>query len=641
MKISGKIENCARRFSLFFTVLFALSFVIAGCENDSDDSSTTKQRPRVYKTVDFVEGKNIVIDNDTTNLIINNVKGKTIYMTRLNPQNANIDKKCMRSVGLFPRTETEENVTRSVEDEFIADDGLSAEVFLQNLNSEEDSGKKIYDLFLSELEKGRKNKDSFDREVLSRNAESGEEGNSESNTNPETKPRERHPKDYAVGDIEKFWSLDMETMDNFFNSEFKLLISEDKYNIWVMADDPHYTKDTDVFTKAAERVGKKFINGYDIVSHIYGEAPDCLFENNEENTVFGKMADVSWTGEKINIMLYEMLDKGKVYGFVYHGDVYADVSGSNEGRFIYIDSKIIIEDPYEAYSTSQHEFSHLISRSKKCIENRTKVWTYWYGELLAMNCEDMVQQYLGIDDSDVNGSFRSTPKARLPQANAMYWMRGLSGEDSAAYASVFCFGSWFTRKFGGVKVLKELATNPYVDMESILHAVNAVLPANKTEYTEVSLLQEFAEDLLFIEAGKGSNQNAPIYPGNPEFTCSYIDENNVQRTYFYPFSAINLLDNFYAWCDAPKTNFSKYCINKSVPFESLPENLYKRGIWAEGTRPEVAFIGPAIFNDGCVPTVFCPHAVMLHCLGTAETDSVELKIAWEDTASDVLTVYVR
>ena len=265
-----------------------------------------------------------------------------------------------------------------------------------------------------------------------------------------------------------------------------------------------------------------------------------------------------------------------------------------------------------------------------------KSWTYWYGEILAMICEDMMQSYLGIDDSDVDGALGCTPKSRIAKANGLGWLNGISGEDSLAYASVFQFGAWLTRNFGGVKFIKELATNPLVDMESVLSAVNTV---NGTSYTQESLLQKFAGDMLKEEESKGFNQAAPTYPDQAAYTCAYTDSSGNQQTYAYPLTAINLWDPFYAWCD--QNNNAKYIANQTIPFSSLPkENTFKKATYS-GSAPSVAYKGPAMFNSGTVQGKIGPYGSMLIKLGTATMDNVTIYFYNTESSEDTITIYAR
>ncbi len=552
----------------------------------------------------------ITVAPTTKTLVLGGASGKTIYMARTNATDkalAGANTRIARIGGSVSESAAKslENLSASIEADFVS--GLE-------FDGANDPHKKIYDTFLKEL-------DAAKGAAASKRAAS---------------PIQASAANHSAGDTEEFWELNPKDLKTFNKKTFKLLVSETNYNVWVDTEDKYYRKSG--FENAAIQLGKNFINGYGLVSHLYGEPADKLY--NEDGSEYGDMESKSKTGLKINIMLYDMLEEGNVYGFVYHGDVYHNIGGSNEGRFVYIDSQTTLNKPLEAYSTAQHEFSHTISKNQKAILHGRE-WTYWYGELLAMMCEDMMQNYLGIDDSEVDENMACTPKARLPQANALAWRNGISGEDSLAYASVFQFGAWLSRNFGGARFIKELAQNAYVDMESVLRAVNAMGGA---QYTQATLLQKFAGDLLVEESGKGFNQPAETYPTSPEYTCSYIDEAGQEKNYIYPITPINLWDYFYAWCDT-SNNADNYS-NKSVSFSSLPAaNMYKKANWTEKGLPvpTSAYLGPAMFKSGTIYSGIGPYGSSVCELGTVNSDRVEINFQCVGgyCFGDTVTIYVK
>ena len=487
--------------------------------------------------------KATTVEPTTKTLVLKGAKGKTICMARTNAIGSALAKENSRIAKISSGASASAAKSLASFSDVLPDGAVPSFDF----DGTNDPHKKIYDAFLTEL-KEAKNSAALSKSLAASEAQSA-------------------VKNYAPGDTETFWALNPKTLSTFNEKTFILLSSGDNYNVWVDTSDKYYKQDTSAFTTAALDLGTNFINGYGLVSHLYGQPANNIY-NASDGQVYGPMATASKTGLKINIMLYDMLEVGKVYGFVYHGDVYHFESGSdykhgsNEGRFVYIDSQTTIKQPLEAKSTAQHEFSHTISKNQKTLKSG-KDWTYWYGELLAMMCEDMMQNYLGISDSEVDGNMSCTPKARLPQANALAWGNGISGEDSLAYASVFQFGAWLSRTFGGAKFIKELSQNAYVDMESVLNAVNAM---GQKQYTQESLLQEFANALTVSESGKGLNKDAATYPGNADYTCAYTGADGQTHTYEYPITAINLRDYFYGWCDTTTAKSSDYCSNKSIPF---------------------------------------------------------------------------
>ena len=557
----------------------------------------------------------ITVSPTTKKLLLKGAAGKTIYMARSNISNTAMDSIYSRlakiTTGVSASEEKSALFLQAEEKEIEAAIISGFETDLEN-----DPHAKIWKLSMDNIKKAKAQR------LISKSLDPG---------------AQNAVKNYAVDDTETFWALNPETMETFDERTFKLLVSEANYNVWVDVDDKYYTQGTAAFETAAQTMGTNFINGYGLVSHLYGQPSDKIY--NADDSVYGPMSTASKTGLKINIMLYDMLTVGKVYGFVYHSDIRHNVTGSNEGRFVYMDSQTTLKDPLEAYSTAQHEFSHTISFNQKTMIHK-KEWTYWYGELLAMMCEDMMQAYFGISDSDVNDKLGNTPKARLPTANYNdEWACGLTGQTSPTYAATFHLGAWLVRKFGGPKFIKEIATNAYVDFDSILAAVKA---ASGKDYTITSLLQEKAGDLMERQNNAGFNQDGATYPENANYTCAYSDASGKQQTYEYPLTAINLWAPFYGWCDQSK--YAENITNTSISFDQLPDaNVYKKADW-KGNAPTTAYLGPLKFKGGKGAAQIGPYGSMLFNLGEATSDSVTIEFSLQpksDFFRDTLTIYVK
>lgn len=557
----------------------------------------------------------ITVAATTKTLVLKGAAGKTIYMARSNISNTAMNSLYSRlakiTTGVSANAEKSALSFQEEETEIQAAIISGFETDLEN-----DPHAKIWKLSMDNVKKAKA------QGLISKSLDPGSQS---------------AVKNYALGATETFWALNPKTLTSFTKRTFKLLVSETNYNVWVDVEDKYYTKDTTAFTTAAQKLGTNFINGYGLTSHLYGQPSDKIY--NTDNSVYDPMSTASKTGEKINIMLYDMLTDGNVYGFVYHGDIRHNVTGSNEGRFVYMDSQTTSKNPLEAYSTAQHEFSHTISYNQKTMIHK-KEWTYWYGELLAMMCEDMMQAYFGISDSDINDKLGNTPKQRLPTANYNHeWGCGLTGQTPATYSATFHLGAWLVRKFGGPKFIKEIATNAYVDFDSILAAVKA---ASGNDYTITSLLQEKAGDLMVEQNNAGFNQDGEIYEGDDAYTCSYTDADGQQQTYKYLVTAINLWAPFYGWYDLSK--YGVNITNQSIPFSQLPNaNIYKKADW-NGNPPTTAYLGPLKFKGGKGAAQIGPYGSMLFNLGKATSDSVTIEFSVPSGSagfSDTITIYAK
>lgn len=558
----------------------------------------------------------ITVAATTKTLVLTGAAGKTIYMAR-----SNISDTAMNS--LYSRlAKITTGVSASAEKSALSFQEEETEIQAAIISGfetdlENDPHAKIWKLSMDNIKKAKA------QGLLSKSLAPGVQA---------------AVKNYALGATETFNALNPKTLSDFTQRTFKLLVSGENYNVWVDINDTYYKEGESAFETAAQKLGTNFINGYGLTSHLYGQPSDKIY--NTDGSEYGPMSTASKTGEKINIMLYDMLTVGKVYGFVYHGDIRHNTTGSNEGRFVYMDSQTTLKTPLEAYSTAQHEFSHTISYNQKTMIHQ-KEWTYWYGELLAMMCEDMMQAYFGISDSDVNDKLGNTPKSRLPTANYNYeWACGLTGQSAATYSAAFHLGAWLVRKFGGPKFIKEIATNAYVDFDSILAAVKAV--SGKDDYTITSLLQEKAGDLMVEQNNAGFNQDGATYSEEAAYTCSYTDAGGQQQTYKYPVTAINLWAPFYGWYDLSK--YGVNITNQSIPFSQLPNaNIYKKADW-KGNPPTTAYLGPLKFKGGKGAAQIGPYGSMLFNLGKATSDSVTIEFSVPSGSagfSDTITIYAK
>lgn len=608
--------------------LFALLLAgyLAGCDIGSGSGFipiTPGQNPghsaseMTQTQTEAASSQPITVATTTKKLVLTGAAGKTIYMARSNISNTAMNSLYSRlaritSGGVSASAEKSALSFQEEEKEIEAAIVSGFETDLEN-----DPHAKIWKLSMDNVKKAKA------QGLISKSLEPGVQA---------------AVKNYALGATETFNALNPKTLSDFTQRTFKLLVSGENYNVWVDINDTYYKEGESAFETAAQKLGTNFINGYGLTSHLYGQPSDKIY--NTDGSEYGPMSTASKTGEKINIMLYDMLTDGKVYGFVYHGDIRHNTTGSNEGRFVYMDSQTTKKNPLEAYSTAQHEFSHTISFNQKTMIHG-KEWTYWYGELLAMMCEDMMQAYFGINDSDVNDKLGNTPKARLSTANYNHeWGCGLTGQTPATYSAAFHLGAWLVRKFGGPKFIKEIATNAYVDFDSILAAVKT---ASGKDYTITSLLQEKAGDLMVEQNNAGFNQDGAKYEGDDAYTCSYTDAGG-QHTYLYLVTAINLWAPFYGWYDLSK--YGENITNKSIPFSQLPNaNVYKKGDW-NGNPPTTAYLGPLKFKGGRGAATIGPYGSMLFELGTvtSNSDSVTIEFSVPSGSagfSDTITIYAK
>lgn len=226
---------------------------------------------------------------------------------------------------------------------------------------------------------------------------------------------------------------------------------------------------------------------------------------------------------KITFIVSDLFRDGKqkensgTVGYNYSGDFFKKelMQNSNEREVIYLDAAFLAEDPNYIYTTSIHEFNHLINfviktvnimTENKTLPNRTQTCDTWFTEMLSMTTEDMFQSYLGIEE-------KYSPKARLPYFGMAYYCGFKNWENKnvdqlISYANTYAFGAFLARNFGGIDLIKEIAQNDYVNEQAITKALQKVNPNYKDLYTgkivELDIdyaVRRFSACVVFTEEG--------------------------------------------------------------------------------------------------------------------------------------------
>ncbi len=354
------------------------------------------------------------------------------------------------------------------------------------------------------------------------------------------------PINRTVGTTKKIWVDNNVNINSFEQKDATLRAVGTYCNVWIV--DTYYTEGdstgSKVNKKTAEDFAKKFDAMYLMITNVFGEESDSIFDYTKpriENygVALTPLTEVSDTGNKINIVIYDIGNdyasskKCGVLGYFYSKDYFYGVptgaaSYSNVGKYFYIDAPYIISNFNDTVSTLAHEFQHMVNYNQKNInEDCDDVPSAAYNEMLSMLCEDMMQSYLGIPDND-------SPKGRLQSFNYSYFISGINDyiEDNStvSYSTNYAFGSWLARQYGGAELVKWFSQSPYVDEESIETAVQYITDNDSLDFE--TLFQQF---LLAITGSSKYTHNK-----NAAQTMSY-------GTYKYPMTAINLWDDAYGY----------------------------------------------------------------------------------------------
>ena len=308
-----------------------------------------------------------------------------------------------------------------------------------------------------------------------------------------------------------------------------LWAQSDNCYIWVL--DSYFASPASgskISSEKAKALAEKFDALYPLVRKVFGTESDDMI--NTDGLV--SISSGSDTGTKVNIVVYDIEGDYKdgqqsgTLGYFWAKDYYtaaaAKVSGdatiglTNCGKYFYVDSYFLNEAPLMLYSTLAHEFQHMINFGQKNMNNRVSSQT-WSNEMMSMVCEDMVQEYLGVQNED-------SPIGRLPWFCQYYYLSGLTdwlGGNSVqvSYAGAYAFGAYLARNYGGKELIKQIAINNYVDQQAITQA----LKSTGRNETFDSVFKKYAQALVL--------DNAPSAANAPSFNKSVlgIGEGNMMK----------------------------------------------------------------------------------------------------------------
>ncbi len=241
-------------------------------------------------------------------------------------------------------------------------------------------------------------------------------------------------------------------------------------------------------------------------------------------------------------------------------------------------------------------YKHMINFGVKAM-NGLSIDTN-FNEMLSMLCEDMMQDYLALDDED-------SPKQRFINFMINYFISGireysnLNSVVSTSYANAYAFGAWLCRQYGGAALVKEMMSNGKANNDCIVSAVNSL---NGTSFSFDQLFGQFIKACLGDETYT-FNQNAAQ-------TLTYSG-------YRYPMTAINL------WDTSPSSIYKSFEINgETKTLQEYLETKYESIISAV-----YEYYGPVYFYYTALPNalpknygMFMKHRGRLY----DDTDSLSL-----------------
>ena len=293
----------------------------------------------------------------------------------------------------------------------------------------------------------------------------------------------------------------------------------DNCYVWVVSGDG---SNLTISENQADQLADTFNNLYSKIRNVFGNESDLISRISGTTEILDDISNVSDTGEMVNIVVYDIGGDYKegqtsgVVGYFWPKDYYSKKSDmtnvdsdsaailrlTNEGKYFYVDSGFLTNYESMVYSTLAHEFQHMINYGEKTVASKM-TYSTWFTEMLSMVCEDMVQQYLGIKDED-------SPIGRLATFAQTYYGSGLTewldGDNVVmSYAGAYAFGAYLARNYGGTELIKQIATNNYVDQQAITQALQSL---GKNE-TFDSVFKKYVQALVL--SNPPTTGNAPSF----------------------------------------------------------------------------------------------------------------------------------
>ena len=323
-------------------------------------------------------------------------------------------------------------------------------------------------------------------------------------------------------------------------------------------------------------------------SKDYFETADSVDARENDDTTTFTWADVSGMGGST---ICDTSNGGKYF---YIDSGFCNLSGATTSGYVYKGNSGKASDT--VISTLVHEFQHMINFNQKNLLHGVAS-DAWYNEMLSMLAEDMMQGQLGTTDTEApRGS-------RLPGFNKYYYYSGLEYRDNTSYtvisySTIYAFGAWLARTYGGPELVSKMSKSSSVDFDSVVAAIKA---QTGTTITMADLQKQYTQACVFRTQFAYDN-NLPTFhvdAGNPITTDGYTSK----------MTAIDLFSEDY-------------------------------GYGSDTTTDTNTYLGPALASSSQQVDVR-PHGFLLHAIGTASQDTVTIVFANQEDVDDEVIIYVQ
>ncbi len=348
------------------------------------------------------------------------------------------------------------------------------------------------------------------------------------------------PTKYVPGEIHVFSDSDPQFIGRARTAE---MVYEGVYcYIWTFKDEPEDSK-------MSEEEIKTFADAFD---KIYLKET-ALCGETFKGEVNSELYNVITPDEKVSLVLYDIgSDKnGFFYGYFSSSMYYTNQSGENAMEAIFVDSYCAKQEKLlpALISAVAHEFNHLLNYVQKTLKYGLGCES-WYTEMLSMVTEDFLMEDLNVD-------LNNSPQTRLINfINGSYnygfknWYFNDQFITRGNYANAYAFGAFLARNYGGAALIHEIATNEFVNEESVVKAVNKI---NGTNLSFDDLIKQFSAILFNVD-----NDNTDLPSLNKDWTGKITGSDGLE----YDFSLAKIHPSIFSELVSEPLVIKFYDINK-------------------------------------------------------------------------------
>ncbi len=626
--------------SIVYIISLSLIFgFFCGCDDLTDSENTSSEPSSSTPSKDTDEG-NTVTSTETINITCTetpfiyeipanvstiNVTGnfallsfKDIYLATTNPTSSVIDGTKLR---ILPGQGTATNITKNVNSSTTASSSRAATLDEESFSIENPCGSPKIEEYLNSIP------------ILSDNGSaSARAAGSEINRTFTQLPR-------TIGQTTKSLFVDCNKLSAFEQKQATLRATGEYCNVWVINENwttgEASANDKKVNTAIAQKVADFFDDIYSLETNLYGKESDEIFYTTYATSIsdFDKvpMETLSDTGTKVNLVILS-ISESSVLGYFSRKDYYPNLEdlntltgrsytadayafyGSNEGKYLYLNAASCVEDVANVMTIVTHEYQHLINFGRKTMANYQKGTNPILGssalnEMMAMVCEDFIKEYTKEHYESDGFTDENAPFIyRLPNFNVYFYKSGIEYYQSEySYPSLYTFGAWCARKYGGAHLMYDIANS--TDGELFPAVINSIKKTQDKTVTVESLLKEFVYDCIVQNSASGTNAFMT------SVTLPNMDNLfSLDKNYGYPLVSINLWD------------LQQYCTNAET-IRKLERGLH----------------GPIYAGCNQYPKEVRPYGFSLSKIGTiqiADNFSITLKAASGKTSSDLKTYLI-